>query len=652
MGGVTGRTLVATVGFSPSAVALAACTLFPDEVVLVHTTTSRPDAERLERMLPELGIPSVRRLCCGTGRDLAETWDQLSRGLADLRAYRLDHTGGTKLVAACAVRRHIADHGEPGDALRSCVDDASGRIMFDGGRAPVPLATDRLTIERVAELHGFALRGHVVRRPSAVVDPALVAEALAHPHSGEADALRTRLLNQLAPEQLGRGAKNWVRGVRGAGRSGAVVEMVVAAAVASLPDIDELAMGVAVPEGGGNAAEFDLVLRRGHRIVALEVKESLREASADVAGMRAARDRVVFGSTARTGLVVRRTAGDDDLWAGIRAAVADLGAPLLGDRLLLRGLDPLRYREDRRGLNDEVGRLLGASVVPTPFRDRVEAPARPIPQPAPASGVTSPPDYDDLIVPVSGTALGVAAALRAARARRVRMIGPNAVRRELRTRYLTGGDHHDRDLGEIRRIGDILAELPLEPGQTALTISPSTKAVTAALVRSAALHGHDLLHTALDGTVQSWRYGRWSHPEPVDWEEHFGGLIVAGELPDRPPAGHDLVRLRAIQAVGNHADARWLVTAMPAAAWLPPLLRVDRHRCLAMLAPADPDGEGRAIVLAVETFLLRTVGDAAALHVVLPDSVAEVGAWQRLQRRSALPWRLLTAAGRDFVPRR
>jgi hypothetical protein len=645
---------VVTVGFSPSASALSALTIAARRLVLVHTTASKEEAARIKRLLCSLADPpQVELLHCGDATTFPATWHALTAELARLgieAPYRLDYTGGPKVLTVCAVRRHIADHGDAGDVLRSWVDDVNGTLSIDAATGPAPvLDTAELTIVRIAALHGFALHGWRVPHPHPVtIDRSSLRELLTAPAGTAAEQVRDRLVKALDAQKIGRPQPSWVTGSDSGDPVGAAAEAVATAIATARGDLDEIVISGLAGRAQEPAGQFDLLLRRRHRVVAVEVKGSAGSARGSALGMHVTRSRVVFGPAARALLVVRRGGEDIKNWNIVLAEADGLGETLLTDQLGMIGMEAANLT----GGWDLLDSMLGLKSKSVGFRHgRAVAPIR-RPDRGPADvDLAVVPAYGDMVVPVSGSALGVVSAARAAPAARVRLLGPAALRAKLH-RLNPVDLPADQDLPVLDTVTAVLDVLSdLDVGGCGLAVGPSHKRTTATFVKAAARDGHDLVHVSVSGRVQSWNRGRWMAPHPVDWAEHLADIMMPGPwVATRAPAGHDLGRLRLAYACLAGGDAAWLVGRDPRLVWTPPLLYLGGHRCLAVLAPKNLKDDGRAMAMAVETFLARRVGDAAGVLLVIP---AELDAPQRAaweQRAANRRWDLAVDVGCRLQP--
>ncbi|WFG44183.1 hypothetical protein [Pseudonocardia alni] len=645
-------TLVATVGLSPAAVAYAVATLAPSRVVLVHTTGSAAEADRIATWA--LGrVDDVDRVHVGDGSAFVPTFDHLTRALlggpdAGGRSihpvdgvYQLDYTGGTKILTVCVVARHQADHGPGAAALRSWVDDAHGVVRHDDLRPATP--TVGLPLAELADLHGVTLAGPIIRPRVVGVDATAILGTVAH------DPEQTVRLHDQLTAVLG-GAFPARRNV--IDNPGLAFEMAAAAAVLALPGIDEIGLGLDVDADGARLTDLDVVVRRGSRVVVVEAKRRASDLLPDGrtgrhAGDQLALGRLVFGPATRTLLVTGAGSGPHDPdHAAVVQSLDDAAVRLaptvpLGTPDILVAHVPL---VDRAGV-DEVGRILDAMSplqrpARTPRRPRIERAEQVGVDPDPldvARPNDTPQVYRELLVPVSGTVLGVAATIRGIEAGTVRLVGDTAVCRVLTERL---PDDLGRRLGpplvpETDRPGPPADRLP-PAGTGALAVGPGPKRVTAALVVQALENDLDLVHVGVDGWVRSWRHGRWTAAGRVDWAEHLADTM---RRVDRVPAsvGH-LVRLP------DRADLSLLVPHHAEQVWLPDLLVGFADRCVGHVVPTD-DRFGRGRVRAVAAHLARLVGDAAEVVVHPVNRVADPQAWRRLGGAAA--WGVpVTVAGR------
>lgn len=145
------RHLVLLCGGNPMPLLLAAMTIYPTEVTLVHSRETEAIALRLGDALVFRGLQVATRLV-----DDATSPQSISATFASIEGtWKLDYTGGTK---AMAVHARAAFDALPNTdpAWATYVDYASGVLRHDDGRT-TPLVEGGLNLAQIAELHGVKL---------------------------------------------------------------------------------------------------------------------------------------------------------------------------------------------------------------------------------------------------------------------------------------------------------------------------------------------------------------------------------------------------------------------------------------------------------------------------------------------------------------
>lgn len=321
--------LMCTVGLNPTPVALAVfcCTPSPTRVMLVCSTSSAQVGNRIKEVLTPLQ-PGTRFdvHVVGAGVSWRSTYDELSN-LAPHERYRLDYTGGTTSMSMAAVKIHLERHEPDGGAsLRTYVDEQTGTSVTDDGSSAA-LDTGSVSIELLAELH------NITHRPRAVLTGPV------HGIEGQDDRRRfidgientlhawQDLQAQRTPAerraqvgnlpQARRIAEDWSAewdriGLREQFSSlrpppeatyskvaGSFLEWISLAAAVACTGWDEIVFnGVNQEDGDEKASEFDVIVRRGHRLVCIETKTQVNEAR-DGIGHRMSTAHGTFGGATR-----------------------------------------------------------------------------------------------------------------------------------------------------------------------------------------------------------------------------------------------------------------------------------------------------------------------------------------------------------------
>lgn len=296
--------MMCTVGLDPAPVALAVltCEPAPTQVHLVCSDSSRPVADRLVALLGERR-PRTAFTVLSVGSGVS--WRSCYLALADqapTSPYLLDYTGGTTSMSMAAVKVHLERHHEVGGGadLRSYVDEQSGTHITDAG-AVSALRTESVTIGFLARLHGVTFTRPTVLRaedfPAVREDGTRLAFIEATRQALLAyeitDAWRT------AWDTLAMGTI--VDELRTAGgssesaQSGRFVELMSLAAAVATNQWDEIIFA----GKAGDHSEFDVLVRRGHRLVCIESKSRIQQAK-DAVGHRMSTALSMLGSATRT----------------------------------------------------------------------------------------------------------------------------------------------------------------------------------------------------------------------------------------------------------------------------------------------------------------------------------------------------------------
>ncbi|GEM_PF-1615044 len=708
------RTLVASVGTSPLPIVLSVRTIVPQRLILVHSTATRAVAVRLVSVLSDLGQFDIELVDCGEGTSFADTYRSLTaasgvpsslRSLLDGIPYLLDYTGGTSVMVATAVAVHIEDHHGDIPNLRFYVDDTTGVLVSDAG-VSYPISAD-ITIGDNAALHGFTVDGcfappgYSPPTDSEVAPARSEIEARAtrgEDEDGVQDipCVRNALARQftvVAPGEQPVHSAELVaeRLEKDRTAAGYALELITCAALLH-GTWDEVALDVTIgypiaADGApkGPVAQFDAIVRRGHRIVTIEVKSSQKHLF-EKAGSRLAASALVFGGATRvlsvSGEAVASEHTAHQSWAPILADLvhwdihhldiadnsSDAGEKL--DKILrvLSRSDSQARKFDWDELARNVERLQ---------RARRPGPPRSLGQP---SADTS-PSWNELLAShppaYIATALGnspLAVSRALSLGIKQKLVGTTSALNAYNS--FAPEQAQTVSLGEILSFETVRSTLhtALSTGAdpAALVITPSTKSTTSAMVSLAAATHHDLVHVdALRDTVQSWRhgsgthrstelwatlsdpaYGSFDHDVPHgDWLTVYNDRISGTNNPSRRPSADLLIT--ACQTVRDASPgSRVVYSPQPAAQWWSPALLLGGRRLLAIVpvagvgknAPWDI-AAARQMLYAVDQHVNRLAGDVGALLVLLPteenrdDRTAErLAVDTRLLRKTPQPW--------------
>lgn len=296
--------LICTVGLNPTPVALAVLTStpIPNDVLLVCSTASQTVGDRLIDVLAALVPHTVfRSLQVGSGVSWRATYAAMADKMPD-SPYRLDYTGGTTSMTMAAVKIHLEEHHsavDGGASLRSYIDEQSGEQVCDSGTATA-VDTAVLTIAVLASLHDVDVSLGAVLRTSELVyvrDKQRAASFV--------EATRSAVQAQTITEQWTAAWSSIGLGevfarlrpppdAKKSTREGTFVELVSLAAAIASGCCDEIAFDVHASDD----AQFDVIVRSGHRVVCIESKKGYLDARDDL-GHRMNSGLHVFGSAAR-----------------------------------------------------------------------------------------------------------------------------------------------------------------------------------------------------------------------------------------------------------------------------------------------------------------------------------------------------------------
>jgi len=119
----------------------------PQEVIMLYTKQTSNVAKRLRRVYRDAGIATKDVVI----RDATDSNRCRSVITDEMATYRLDYTGGTKVMSAAIHAEWSRRGGTPNRA--SYVDDRSGKIRFDDGRS-IPLNLS-VNIHDILRVHGL-----------------------------------------------------------------------------------------------------------------------------------------------------------------------------------------------------------------------------------------------------------------------------------------------------------------------------------------------------------------------------------------------------------------------------------------------------------------------------------------------------------------
>lgn len=663
---------VVTIGLSPAPAVLSVRAIRPERVVLICSEQTSSVADRIQAMIESDGV-SVDNLVCGPGVDFAQTYQRTWKGLSDLGVtspFLLDYTGGTSAMVAVVVaihqRLHLEAEGCDRPDLRVYQNESDGVLVSDTGHRFALNAA--LTVSEMAQLHGFGI-STVRRSPSPAVewgDDPVWAHALGDRSRwggrtvSTLDRLRsalTVLFEQYTDpgcESLQDLTQVWTDDDSSSNRAGKAMELVVLAAVLC-QDWDEVVFNCAVRRLDlpytDPGSEFDVIVRRGHQVVVLEVKSSLGNL-VKTAGRRLAAAKAVFGGATRVLSVSSKAKHDTDAdapgglaeiegqWEPVLATLGRWRSHLIEDQadmatVASAALDFLPPTADVSGFAWPPGpsvRTSGESM-PEPSADAsmaIPAPVRSRPLVAALGG--SPLAVDNVLAmtAASATLLG-------------RRDAVHAYRAHLAARGKQLPVMHHVDGLDARSIASACGRF----SAGTLAVTPSTKSVTAGMTASAGQGDHDLLHVdIMSGMAMSWRHGCWPHRNEVRWSSVSNPVYgtVGGEQwwSRLEEAGHtNVVALKAfLRALPIPERAVVRYSPMPEVSWLVPILVTGAWRAIGVAVPAGVGKDDRSAVLACDQHIASMVGDIGRLLVALPASQSPAGTrhlWNGWLRRSPAP---------------
>lgn len=349
-----GYPLLALMHDDPIPVLLSILTLKPQRVIVAHSNEGVLPARHLRDYLaqehPQI---SLQLFNLGDPEDLP----QISEKLKKLQGapyrlsapYRLDYSAASPEQLVAGIWQHLDDHcdyqiTEPGytcDHLRSYIDQRRGLLVCDDSSAPTPLDTTHLSLDSLVRLRGYRLTSkteNVRIKPGheQAVRTALQ-KLIAHLESadfgqhlpgleGQVRNL-TQHLDGVSLEQSNTQSPSKVNGdalelctlaalAVAIGQADHSVELRMSATVSLLPRVlneenpaRQLRDNARIPA----YAEFDALLRIGHRVYTYESKGSARNAR-PLFYERDVRSRAIFGDATCSALVTRnRTRDREDL---------------------------------------------------------------------------------------------------------------------------------------------------------------------------------------------------------------------------------------------------------------------------------------------------------------------------------------------------
>lgn len=687
-------TTVVTVGSSPVPVVLSIRATSPSRVVLVCSERTRVEAGRIAALLASADV-QIDIVECGSGTDFADSYAAMREGLTRLgidAPFLLDYTGGTSAMVAIAVaihqRLHI-DAGTDRPDLRLYQNESEGSLQSDSG-TKFALGAE-MTIAEMANVHGFGV-DTALRSPSPAVmwdRPALWEKAfLQRSHQSDAEGEPTLELRLALTEMFelvsDPGCERPISGGKpgvpeqvwstkadadGSARAGKTMELAALAVLLSRR-WDEVAFSCEIRSLGGESrdpvTEFDIIVRRGHQIVVVEVKSSLGGV-AESAGRRLVSARAVFGGATRVLSISPRIRRDKDPGAiGGVEYIAGQWEPALESLGRWRRL-VLEHGKAIEGLR-QAG-LMAAGLLSTPTSAFGFAwPSAPSDASATSTALAAPSaDRSDtepdavrerpLVTAVGGSPLAVDSVMAVTTSEALLIGRSDAVRA-----YASRRDERSpRPVSVLRVAGVDARSIDAACGQlrpATLAITPATKSVTAGMTAVAALGNHDLLHVDVaSGYAHSWRHGRWPHRHRVQWESTSNPryeLAVDRSWWQRlDAAGH--VNVAALEIVlrklrlPQGTQVRY--SPIPDVSWLVPILITGSWRALGVTAPKGTALQDRSIVMGCDQHLASMVGDVGRLLIAAPSgtSIAEQSrSWAQLLRQNPPP---MFAFWRDRNPR-
>lgn len=305
----------------------------------------------------------------------------------------------------------------------------------------------------------------------------------------------------------------------------------------------EVLFSVKVKLAGSDFAEFDLVLRHEHRVLAIEVKSSVPEAYQSL-GRRSVHARAVFGSATVVGMISARGIGNQG-WDQLVAAVQILTdrAPWLGR------IEPWQLDVSAGHAQVGTGILKWLNESAGDRSQAVDA-LEPIDQ--------------AVLIPFNGVRLAVAVSIAEAAhhgGRRVVGVGVRSAELEAQLR----GYARKVDLpAEIRRSAGFSEWEGWEAVElvdvTDAMVTPGPKGITAALVRRARESAARVQHVGLDGRRHEVRFtdervAHCAQPEPVRARPAWTDFLSPRYTLDRPRRVDERIHLVADHLLDGLDDA-------------------------------------------------------------------------------------------------
>ncbi|WP_405180940.1 hypothetical protein OG225_07050 [Nocardia sp. NBC_01377] len=519
----TPTAMIATVGLNPVPVVLAVLTREPTQVTLVPSTTTQGEAERIRDLLTELRPElDIRVQCCGAADEFPPTLQAL-RAIADRTPgpYLLDYSGGNKIMAVSAVRTHLERHDGGGQRWRSVVDDTTGTLVTGSteiGAGTLDVRSTGLTLARIARLHGYEITpGYAGFAPATVraEDWWRWADAISR-KSGLPEAAQREAMVRALPEELHPPATR-----QGDGKPREIAVWVSCSRILQelCGDADiEVAFAVNPRiSGSATAADFDVVVRHGHRVLEIEVKSSAF-AARTVLGQRVAYARMVFGSATTAAVAAPRGHIDSENTTVVEWDEVSATARHLETHTAWIGKVPAwQLNSDGPGeLHDGLRHWLFPPAAATTNR---------------ADDCTG--RQLGVVIPALGTPLAVHAAIRAGQATPVAESAATTGHQTGPVTGLVAADDRDRDgararfrrwqpaparFVEISGFGEAQVYERIKGGNAdAVVITPGPKGIAAALTRLSYEHDIPILHIGLDGRRHDLDGARTPAHTP-DWD--------------------------------------------------------------------------------------------------------------------------------------
>lgn len=171
----TSSLLILLIGTNPLPDYLAACALRPTKIGLIHSSETQSMSDRLQECLAKAldPTPDFELVCVADAVKASDIWREVSRlmhGHRDSWRVLLNYTGGTKVMAAHALRAFYESGGRSANA--SYLDDggpgASPALRFDDGklRKLTEYGMPPLRLETLLDLHGWRLHSGAPRQPA------------------------------------------------------------------------------------------------------------------------------------------------------------------------------------------------------------------------------------------------------------------------------------------------------------------------------------------------------------------------------------------------------------------------------------------------------------------------------------------------------